>query len=191
MPVNKIDGTRKEAIKRATKWNKAHPEKRKKNSAQHYKKYAKEYALYREKHKEDHKEFSKGWYKKHSEEVKKRSKQWNKENPDKAKQSSQKWVKAHPELQSAYYHKRRAKKSGNGGSFTTGEWDLLKKQYGYVCPMCNRKEPEIKLTIDHIIPLSKGGSNYIENIQPLCSSCNSIKRTRIFRITPKGERMLF
>jgi 5-methylcytosine-specific restriction endonuclease McrA len=65
------------------------------------------------------------------------------------------------------------------GFHTIGDWGLLKKQYGYTCPCCKKKEPEIKLTEDHIIPLSKGGSNYIENIQSLCRCCNSKKRTKI------------
>ena len=65
------------------------------------------------------------------------------------------------------------------GSHTQGEWELLKKQYAYTCPACGKSEPEITLTEDHVIPLSKGGSDYIENIQPLCKSCNSKKHTDI------------
>ncbi len=75
--------------------------------------------------------------------------------------------------------KYRSLRKKSIGSFTLEEWELLKKQYGNKCPRCNKLEPDIKLTIDHIIPLSKGGSNYIENIQPLCYSCNSSKGNRI------------
>jgi len=65
------------------------------------------------------------------------------------------------------------------GSHTFGEWENLKKQYDFTCPCCNKQEPEIKLTEDHIVPVSRGGSNNIENIQPLCVSCNSKKNTKI------------
>lgn len=78
------------------------------------------------------------------------------------------------------YNDRRKQRLANAeGSHTQGEWELLKIQYGFKCPMCNKIEPEIKLTQDHIIPLSKGGSNYIENIQPLCGRCNSIKKDKL------------
>lgn len=75
-------------------------------------------------------------------------------------------------------HKRRFRIVNNGNqSFTLNEWRDLKKKYGNSCPACGRQEPEIKLTSDHIVPISKGGSNLIENIQPLCRSCNSRKYT--------------
>jgi len=71
------------------------------------------------------------------------------------------------------------------GTHTYGEWELLKKQYGYTCPRCELSEPFDQrskwLTEDHIIPLSKGGSDLIENIQPLCLSCNIKKHTLIIK----------
>ena len=65
------------------------------------------------------------------------------------------------------------------GNYTWKEWKELKKKYNYSCVMCGRKEPEIKLTIDHIIPISKRGTNWISNIQPLCRSCNSKKGKKV------------
>jgi 5-methylcytosine-specific restriction endonuclease McrA len=62
---------------------------------------------------------------------------------------------------------------------TYQEWETLKAQYNWTCPWCGKSEPKIKLTEDHIIPLSRGGSNNIENIQPLCKSCNCKKSTKI------------
>lgn len=70
---------------------------------------------------------------------------------------------------------RRAMLKGAEGTFTHVEWIELKARYGCKCAKCKTPETIFKLTVDHIIPLSKGGRNSIDNIQPLCGSCNSKK----------------
>jgi 5-methylcytosine-specific restriction endonuclease McrA len=99
-----------------------------------------------------------------------------------------KWSKKYPEKRKHYRFLSTQKRKGIIGSFTFIEWELLKKQYGYTCIMCEKSEPEIKLTRDHIIPLSKGGSNFIENIQPLCMKCNQIKYNKLDWTKPVQKR---
>lgn len=72
-------------------------------------------------------------------------------------------------------HRRRAHVLGSGGSFTRQEWQQVCEQYDHRCACCGKKS---KLTADHVIPLSRGGLNTIENIQPLCKSCNCRKHVK-------------
>jgi len=89
------------------------------------------------------------------------------------------WKKENPERVNFYTRIRRYRLRGAKGSHTLEQWQALKLKYDYMCLCCKQTEPFIKLTEDHIIPISKGGSNYIDNIQPLCLSCNSRKNTQI------------
>ena len=68
------------------------------------------------------------------------------------------------------------------------EQDDLKRQYDYHCLMCGLGEPEIELTIDHVLPASLGGEDELDNYQPLCRSCNSSKGTKT--IDFRGEYKL-
>ena len=70
------------------------------------------------------------------------------------------------------------RKSSVIGKLQYGIWFKIKKFYNFTCLRCLKNEPEIELTIDHIIPISKGGLHTKSNIQPLCRSCNSIKHTK-------------
>ncbi len=58
------------------------------------------------------------------------------------------------------------------GDHTFEQFDELCEIAGGRCLCCGEVK---KLTEDHIVPLSKGGSDFIENLQPLCVSCNSRK----------------
>lgn len=78
----------------------------------------------------------------------------------------------------------RARKLKAKGNHTEKEWLKLKAHFGWMCLCCKKCEPEIKLTEDHIMPLSLGGSNYISNIQPLCQSCNARKHIKIIDYRP-------
>ena len=127
------------------------------------------------------------WRKKHPSYMK----QWHAENPDK-RQSTQyfkeyyrenkvmciakckAYHKKHPECKRATECRRRA---------AVGRWtgdDLLKilLSQNYRCYWCC-KELAMKYEVDHIIPLSKDGTNWPENVCVACQRCNRDKSNRM------------
>lgn len=111
-----------------------------------------------------------------SEKVRASIKAWRQKNKDRVRQlnrdyTAQNRAKVRLQGQVRYAARRR-----NGGSFTTQEWIQLCESFGNMCVDCGVVE---RLTVDHVIPLTFGGTSDIENIQPLCKSCNSRKGNRI------------
>lgn len=69
----------------------------------------------------------------------------------------------------------KARRRGAVGSFSPVEWNALLAEHGYKCAHCESSE---NIEIDHIVPIALGGTNTIDNVQPLCRSCNSSKGSR-------------
>lgn len=71
--------------------------------------------------------------------------------------------------------RKQRKLSKSIGSHTETEWKMILATYDHRCCKCGASMADTELTKDHIIPFVKGGSDSIDNIQPLCHPCNSGK----------------
>jgi 5-methylcytosine-specific restriction endonuclease McrA len=69
--------------------------------------------------------------------------------------------------------RRRARRQG---TYTPAGWAALVEFCGHVCLACGARDRE--LTRDHIVPLSRGGPDDLDNLQPLCQICNTRKRVQ-------------
>lgn len=95
------------------------------------------------------------------------------------------WVQSHP-AENRQRARRRYLRTQVEGSFTTDEWETLVELCDGRCLKCGRR---LKLTADHIIPLTaEGTTNWLDNIQPLCGGCNSSKRTTAVDYRPAEVR---
>ena len=94
-------------------------------------------------------------------------------HPERNRNRKRKWVLANPEKVMVIKQRRRARKKGNESR--PYDFKTICEHYGNKCARCGNK---IKLTIDHIKPISKGGPDIASNIQPLCRKCNSSKGVR-------------
>jgi 5-methylcytosine-specific restriction endonuclease McrA len=131
------------------------------------------------------------YYRAHKEEINSRKRELYLVNADKRREYMKDWRTGHPESVSASLSKylqshlrehsekeqrRRSAKRSSGGSFTRQEWVELCNYYGNKCLCCGKSD--VRLTVNHIIPVKLGGRGSIDNIQPLCISCNSKKNAR-------------
>lgn len=125
------------------------------------------------------------------------SKKFRENNPDKTRESQKNYILRHPEYAKAkrkrnyerhyaknpsYYSskvaKRRAKMQMIEGSFTQAEITELYEEQGGVCFYCSEPLGN-DFHRDHYVPLSRGGTNWIENIVLACEPCNLSKGDKL------------
>lgn len=86
------------------------------------------------------------------------------------------YVRANPEKFAEYHNRRRARKLAAGGTHTAADIKRLYELQRGKCAACRCDLK--KYHVDHVIPLSGGGSNDRLNLQLLCQTCNQRKGAR-------------
>ena len=90
----------------------------------------------------------------------------------------QRWRKANPHKAAALQNRRRASiANALVNDFTADQWLEVQIAQNHRCFYCG-KSCKGKLTQDHILPLSKGGSHTLHNIIGACKKCNCSKNNR-------------
>ena len=59
------------------------------------------------------------------------------------------------------------------------KWRKLSKYLREAQPWCTWCGTTVDLTVDHVLPLSMGGSNELENLRVLCRPCNSARKQQL------------
>lgn len=124
---------------------------------------------------------------KHYSRILARERKYRDENPEKVKEANRKWriknneynqdrVKrfhaANPYKRQEYNNNYHALKVDADGTFAAEDIERMIKEQGERCYYCTEKA---MLTVDHKTPLTRGGSNYPDNLCMACQSCNSSK----------------
>lgn len=131
----------------------------------------------------DRKEYMRAWDAKNRDKVGARATpafaRWRKENRAKrmeweaAYRRTEKYRAKNRSFQENY----RARKIGAEGTHTAAEFNAVLIAQAYRCFYCGT-DITVGATEDHFIPLSKGGSNHIDNIRAACRPCNVKKGNR-------------
>ncbi len=88
------------------------------------------------------------------------------------------WVALLPELKKSRARILAGASTGCTGTVEGREPIPARTRYevferdGYTCQYCGAKAPDVELHIDHIVPVSKGGTNDMTNLVTACASCN-------------------
>lgn len=131
-------------------------------------------ALWRAKHPDRALASKRSWNSRNFERVKEFQAAYHEKNKKKANFASKLWRTLNPEAKLAYDHLRRAIERNSGGKYTKQDVTRIFSAQKGKCAYC-----KIRLSsgyhIDHIIPISRGGTNWPKNIQITCSNCNMKK----------------
>lgn len=133
---------------------------------------------YRAKNSDKEKARAKAWYLANKERSRRKSREWLAANKERYAKATRRWREANRSAVKVAKHRRRAKERGAEGFHTEYDLFCIFAMQDAQCNGCG-KSLLISCTEDHIIPLSRGGSDWPDNIQLLCSWCNDSKGVKL------------
>jgi len=108
---------------------------------------------------------------------------------DKRRKYNREWAKNHREYTRANSKKRRSATRAAPGKFTANDILAQYKHQKGLCYYCNKPTGK-SYHIDHVIPISRGGSNDLSNIVIACAQCNMRKHNKLPHEWKESSRLL-
>lgn len=112
-------------------------------------------------------------YLKNKEKILKRNREKYKKTKGQRKEYLLHWARNNKDKIREYKHRRRARE--RNGNLTSSQIKQLFFNHPY-CEYCKKTE---NLTLDHIIPVSRGGENTLSNVTVACQYCNASKHNKL------------
>jgi 5-methylcytosine-specific restriction endonuclease McrA len=121
-----------------------------------------------------HRAYKRQWRQRFPERIREYRRRARDRDPERFAEYSRRWVERHPERARArgdvQNNRRRARKAGNDTRVVTAaDMAHIRRQ---PCCACGAPGPS---TVDHLIPVARGGRHAIGNLIPLCRRCNPSK----------------
>lgn len=156
------------------KYNDAHPERRREYNKKRY-----QAVLASEELTARRNEYAKNYRQSHREEARERTREWRAADSERAKRSRNESRARHPIPSREAARRRKLLKKQVVGSHTLEDRESILRAQKNRCALCRVQFGKTTMaTVDHIIPISKEGTDYRHNIQLLCGPCNSGKSNR-------------
>ena len=130
---------------------------------------------YQRENREARSKYRKAYYQRHKESLKSDSRDWYANNQERAKEARKAWRDANPDKCSVAGSRRRARELNAPGYHTAEQWAARQDYHGRKCIYCGSED---NLSKEHLIPLSRGGSEWPANLAPSCMTCNNRKYTK-------------